>query len=395
MAKKKLSNKELKRQRQQEKGRIRSEKDWEPPESADLYPEVDPELVEDIRPLMGSTPTPTQNELQMMMESLLESAELIDEPEFEDVLLDPMASVTLFIDAAHDRGFTPEDVGKLDEDERIMFELEIIADITDELLTPESLQEIVEALEELRARLKRQGKPLQVAQVALVQSFLQYPEDANALEPIGLVQALVMKSVTAGFEMGEASLEILKSLGEESAEEQQRGGIRALAERLNRSGLVEKVADKIDKVPGLGSFMRKKADDTWATGLSRLFTGELFLGLYDDEELSGAVAIFKRIVTDALQAGEVVETKGPEVMEQLIQYVSELMTPERFDQLHADVRSLLRDEPDLSPKEKYFLTLADVYLAEEDAVQNEIAFLTNALMGELKQYVMAASLEEE
>jgi hypothetical protein len=395
MAKKKLSNKELKRQRQQEKERIRSEKDWEPPESADLYPEVDPELVEDIRPLMGSTPTPTQNELQMMMESLLESAELIDEPEFEDVLLDPMASVTLFIDAAHDRGFTPEDVGKLDEDERIMFELEIIADITDELLTPESLQEIVEALEELRARLKRQGKPLQVAQVALVQSFLQYPEDANALEPIGLVQALVMKSVTAGFEMGEASLEILKSLGEESAEEQQRGGIRALAERLNRSGLVEKVADKIDKVPGLGSFMRKKADDTWATGLSRLFTGELFLGLYDDEELSGAVAIFKRIVTDALQAGEVVETKGPEVMEQLIQYVSELMTPERFDQLHADVRSLLRDEPDLSPKEKYFLTLADVYLAEEDAVQNEIAFLTNALMGELKQYVMAASLEEE
>jgi hypothetical protein len=330
-----------------------------------------------------------------MMQSLLESAELINEPEFEDVLLDPMASVTLFIDAAHDRGFTPEDVGKLDEDERIMFELEIIADITDELLTPESLQEIVEALEELRARLKRQGKPLQVAQVALVQSFLQYPEDANALEPIGLVQALVMKSVTAGFEMGEASLEILKSLGEESAEEQQRGGIRALAERLNRSGLVEKVADKIDKVPGLGSFMRKKADDTWATGLSRLFTGELFLGLYDDEELSGAVAIFKRIVTDALQAGEVVETKGPEVMEQLIQYVSELMTPERFDQLHADVRSLLRDEPDLSPKEKYFLTLADVYLAEEDAVQNEIAFLTNALMGELKQYVMAASLEEE
>jgi hypothetical protein len=92
---------------------------------------------------------------------------------------------------------------------------------------------------------------------------------------------------------------------------------------------------------------------------------------------------------------EVVETKGPEVMEQLIQYVSELMTPERFDQLHADVRSLLRDEPDLSPKEKYFLTLADVYLAEEDAVQNEIAFLTNALMGELKQYVMAASLEVE
>jgi hypothetical protein len=394
MAKKKLSNKELKRQRQQEMERIRSEREWEP-ESADLYPEVDQELVEDIRPLMGVSPTPTQNELQMMMESLLESAELIDEPEFEDVLLDPMASVTLFIDAAHDRGFTPEDVGKLDEDERIMFELEIIADITDELLTPESLQEIVEALEELRARLKRQGKPLQVAQVALVQSFLQYPEDANALEPIGLVQALVMKSVTAGFEMGEASLEILKSLGEESAEEQQRGGIRALAERLNRSGLVEKVADKIDKVPGLGSFMRKKADDTWATGLSRLFTGELFLGLYDDEELSGAVAIFKRIVTDALQAGEVVETKGPEVMEQLIQYVSELMTPERFDQLHADVRSLLRDEPDLSPKEKYFLTLADVYLAEEDAVQNEIAFLTNALMGELKQYVMAASLEEE
>jgi hypothetical protein len=71
------------------------------------------------------------------------------------------------------------------------------------------------------------------------------------------------------------------------------------------------------------------------------------------------------------------------------------MTPERFDQLRAAVRKLLRDEPDLSPEEEFFLNLANNYLAEDDAVQNEIPFLLNALLGELRQKMTAASLEEE
>jgi hypothetical protein len=399
MAKKKLSRGELKRQRQQELERIRSKREWEPPEPFDLYPEVDHELVEDMRPLIGISPSPTQKELQTMMAIVLESSKWIEEPEFEDVILDPMASVELFIEAAEDRGFTLEAIEELDEDERIELQLVIVDDIADELLIPESLQEVGDALDELRARMKRQGKRQHVAEVAMLQSFLQYPQESAALGPIGLIHALVMKSIAAGFEMWAASGEILESLEEEFAEEKQRGGIWPLAERLNRIGAVAKVADTVSKIPGLSSFLSKKADDMWDKGLSRLFEGDLFLGLYSDEELSGAAAILESFITDAMRAeghvDSMPQTSGEEMIEQLIQYISDLMTPERFDQLRAAVRKLLRDEPDLSPEEEFFLNLANNYLAEDDAVQNEIPFLLNALLGELRQKMTAASLEEE
>lgn len=399
MAKKKLSRRELKRQRQQELDRVRSAREWEPPEPSDLYPEIDHELVEDMRPLIGSSPSPTQKELQTMMAIMLESAKWIEEPEFEDVLLDPMASVERFIEVADDRGFTPEAIEELDEDERIELQLVIVDEIADELLIPESLQEIMDALDELRARLKRQGKRRQVAEVAMLQSFLQFPQESAALGPVGLIHALVMKSVVAGLEMWEVSSAMLESLEEELAEEKQQGGIWALAERLTRSGAVAKVVDKVSKISGLSSFIGKKADDVWDKELSRLFEGELYLGLYSNEELSGAAAIIGSFITDAMRAeGQVdslSQTKGQEIVEQIIQYVSDLMTPERFDQLRADIRSLLRNEPELSPDEEFFLNLANNYLAEEDAAQNEMKFLLSALLGEFRETLAAASMEEE
>ncbi|MCI0395641.1 MAG: hypothetical protein L0332_27195 [Chloroflexi bacterium] len=130
--------------------------------------------------------------------------------------------------------------------------------------------------------------------MAALHLFLQRaPDDPGAWAPIGLIQALVVKSVFAGFSLFETSAEIFDSLEDGSEAGREQDNILALKERLEQSGATAKMAQQLGEVPGLTSFLTKKADEAWEKGVGALFTGDLFLGLYSDEELDGAASIFE------------------------------------------------------------------------------------------------------
>src|SRR5688572_15110298 len=130
MAKKKLSRKELKEQKRQTIDSVRQERAWEPPEPGITSPPTT-EVVQDMAMLFGNSARPTPKDLEVITRVVEESEALSEEAEFEEVLFDPMQSVSLFMAAFASRGIEPDDIEGLAEDNEMREE--VMAEIAEEL----------------------------------------------------------------------------------------------------------------------------------------------------------------------------------------------------------------------------------------------------------------------
>jgi len=83
-------------------------------------------------------------------------------------------------------------------------------------------------LNELRLRLKQSGKKKETAKVAALQSYLREDKSRKSWPMIGLVQAIFLRSLSVGFEMMEASIDVS---GPDAGE----GKDLSLTDRLSRS----------------------------------------------------------------------------------------------------------------------------------------------------------------
>jgi hypothetical protein len=72
-------------------------------------------------------------------------------------------------------------------------------------------------------------------------------------------------------------------------------------------------------------------------------------------------------------------------------YITELFTSERLDQLRARLNTTLND-PDCPKEWLVFIVMLAEYMAAEDAAENEKPFLISAFLGEMR--AVSAALEE-
>ena len=189
-----------------------------------------------------------------------------------------------------------------------------------------------------------------------------------------------------GFELMEVAREVEETIDLDESE-------APLHEALAQSSILrQKVDSLLRKEPGLLGFVEKKTDKVWEEGVEALFTGDLYLGLYSPEELETALDIFA--ATFELGLAEEMATRGPpqvkDLMQQLDDYLTELITPERLDRLRARLAAVLKDPA--YKKWLGFLYLLVEYMADKNAVEIEMRFLPQALLGEMK--VMSAEFED-
>lgn len=383
--KKQLTRKEQRAQRQAAIARKRREKGWRPPQL-----NAKQELIDDMLPLFPqireSRPV-SEGELEPMMRVLLDSANLADEPEFEEFILDPFLCVETFINVGEELGIDPEALPDSPDEELEDAQYDLIAQTTRRLLTSDIRREIINRLDQLRLRLKQSAKSKKVAQVAALQLFLSDQKDVESWLTVGLTQALVQRSLEAGFELMSVSMEMM---GPEGAE----GDAQAtsLAQISARPNIAEKIDALTDRIPGLSGFLAKQTDKIWDEGVEAVFDGTLDLDLFTEDELEAAAEVFAEVLgidqadEDSSQAGDRLELNQstiPTLISRLGDHLSELFTPDRVDELRDRLNQVAQDAS--YPEETFaFRQMLAEIMSDEDAIEVEKSFLTWALIGELR-----------
>jgi hypothetical protein len=241
-------------------------------------------------------------------------------------------------------------------------------------------------LDKLRLRLKQAGRREEAARAAVLQSFLGDNVDSQTWALIGLVQAIFHRSVFIGFEMMEASAEAWEA---EDWDEKP----ATLMERLVQSSLGRKAESLLQKVPGLEKYLSKQADTTWDDGVRAVVDGELYLGLFSEDELVIGLDLFRQsfggdfeeAMSEGLEKVELSVEAMHDFVLRVDEYLAELLTSERFNQLRARLDAVLK-EGTFEDKWVPFVYLLAQYMAEPDAAKNERYFLVSAFLGEF-QYV--------
>jgi hypothetical protein len=362
------------------------------------------ELLDDVLPLfpkVGETHISPEGSMKPLMMSILGSEKLIEEPEFEDIILEPLLCAQTFIEVAEELGVDPDSLSRLPDDEREDTHLEILERTAQQLLTDELRQDILEGLDKLRLRLKKSGQQKKVPQVAALQMFLggEGGESQELWPMIGLVQAIIQRSLEIGFELGVASADIMDMEGIEEGDSP-----LEISEKVAASSVGQKLTGLLSKIPGLGGFLEKKADEVWDEGMHALYMGDLNLGLFTPDELGEGVEILNKVMTEGLSQDVITSGKlPPRLVEersvgfviQIDKYITELATPELMERVRERIEAAALD-PDYKERWSAFIFMLVQYFVEETAeTHDEKPFLVYAFMGEMKTMAMQLVEMEE
>ncbi|MBE2202194.1 MAG: hypothetical protein IAE79_26530 [Anaerolinea sp.] len=385
-----LSRKQLKEQRAAQKARIREQRAWEPPAAAPM-PNMSYEEAEALQDMLGENESVATRKLAMIVAN---SMTWVDEPEFDDIFASPLACVEALAEVTAQRGVSPEDVAAWDEDAQDDFHEEIQQEVAARVLTPEVKERILTALEALGQRWRKQLKKQQANEATLLRLLLAERDaerDAElkvAWQMTGLVNALVGRSLTVGFELMEAV-----SPSMEQADEQ----VTILDALENIPPEAEaKTTKLLNNMPGLRRVFEKQVDDMWDKGTHAVYAGDLYLGLFNATEVTGVRGIMQALVTALNQHETLPENVQQEYMTRFIgqidAYIMELMTPARLAQLHARLRQIMETEA-VDARWLPFVALLYGDLREENALEILRPFLNYAMIGELRR--ATANDEEE
>ncbi len=395
--KKQTRKQQAKQQRQAEIARIRKERGWKPSQARSERPQD--EVIEDMLPLFPLIDDPSTSPaagVEQLMMTLVASEDLIEEPEFKDIIIDPMRCVDTFVEVGEELGVDPKALSQLPDEEREDTHMQMLEMTTRRLLTDELRQDIINALNSLRLRLKQAGQPEKAAKAASLQSFLGGSETSEVWPLIGLVQAIVQRSLAAGFELLEASMEVVGADGLDETETP-----LSLVERVAQSSVAQKTSTLLHKVPGLSRFLEKQADSIWDEGSDAVFAGELHLGIFAVEELEAGFDILEATLgagisqeTDTQEpvAIKPTEETGKALVLRIDDFITELFTPVRLDQLRTRLNTILNDK-DYPRKWLPFVLMLAEYMADEAAVENEKVFLISAFLGEMR--AVGAALQQD
>lgn len=388
MAKKKLSRKEQKEQQRQMVEAKRQEREWIAPERG-IVSAPSSDVVEDMASLFSGGRQPSRKDVERLMQIVVESDELAAEPEFEEILFDPMLSLNQFMTGAEDRGFGPEDLDTLEAEEYEGIWGELVEEVTIELLTPELRQEILDALDDLRLRLKEEGEIRRVAEVAAVQASLQgglskTEEWAN----VGLVHQLASKSIQAGFELFAKAAEVFEQTGIDPTSEESMAELLEKITPFTESEAGRQWFEQLNQVPGLAAYMEKESDTIWSAGLDALFKGDLYLNIFSASELARGSDVFDSYLSKAESDEEktaILERDGPAMMAQIQEYVQTLITDPRWlDKAGEALGAALADPLELDDQEQQFVQMGLNDLKAGATAEDMLPFFMRAFLGELR-----------
>jgi hypothetical protein len=326
-------------------------------------------------------------------EMLVMSGLLADEPELEELLFDPMLSVNTLAEVVAELGLVAEGGDLSDWAISEDAQMDVHERVTARLLTKQSQRQFENAIAQLVKRLERTQEAEKLVIASAVQFFMKSVRDKAGWATLGLVQEIVRRSMDAGFKLlnfvdehvseGQSVTDVIRSLGEHK---------------------VTKTFESIvGKVPGLRSYLEKEADTVWEEGIEALENGKLNLELFSPEELQGGVDIIGEVLQlqiDGEAAREeshqptLTEEQSKTFLTRLEEYVAGLFAPERLEQLRAHLDSYL-GEPGGNRPYMAFISMVDLHMRGDNAVEDEIWLLMQSFFWEMRRYLQRESAREK
>lgn len=319
----------------------------------------------------------------MILPVALDSADLADEPEFADLTIPPLEATEAYIGVMQGLGVRVSDIDGMDEEVRDELIGQAIDDTTTVLFTPQLHQQIRTGLMALRARLRRTNQTNELPRVAAVQMFLEMDRSGQVAPALGLVQEIVRRSISVGFDMAQVISEVQavdKAGGPLTPQE--------MVDRISQSEITAKLAAMLDTMPGLRHFLLQQAEEMRDVGKRALFEGRLRLDLYSPAELEDVVNLIKEAIGADLSVfrsfGEHLENIMPKLMPPITEHVRNLFgLPERTLQLRQRMDDLVADPAYTNSEWMPFILALRGDLQKEDGVAYILGDLVAALFGEL------------
>jgi hypothetical protein len=332
------------------------------------------------------------SDMEGLLFSIVASEDLASEPELESIIINPVQCVNTFAEVGEEMGYTPETLADLPEDEHEEVQMQILETSVQRVLTQALQQEILAGLKALRAHWKEEGKPEAAARAAAVQSFLVQDKSLSTWAMLGVVQAIFHRSMMIGFELFEATAETFDTSGsdEEST---------SLYERLSQPNATQKIAALLQEHPEVRNFMEGEADKVWEEGQEAIFSGELGLGLFTEEELQGGLELFKQMLGYDEATGEHEEiSPSPEEVAAFVsridEYVVDRLTPQRLVQMQERLALVLKEKA-VEGKWSPFIILLAEDMKAEDAIENQRGLLVRMFFGEMRQLSQAPGEDDD
>jgi len=360
--------KQRKEERRKAMKRVRQEKGWQPPPDIEF---VDDELTRDLLtfiPEMGGDQPPGLAAAETLTDAVLESYDLLDEPEFAEIYFHPTRIVGVYAELEDERGVTEEMLNSLSEEEEDDLFFDLMEEIARRSLTDELKEEITEAMQAVWMRVRMEGDQEQAGRLAGMMMLLGSEAGEELWAGSGIVQAILRRSLDAGFEL----LDIMEEAG----------ALRMDLGALVQSGRDEEIQKKflagLTKYPGLGELVSDDEAGTWDRGVQALMDGELYLGIFTDEELeAGGDLLGPPVFGDS----EAEASQARANIQKVQEYVAGWLTPEHRDEVREELLTMLADE-ELTGESHPFLMALLSDLDDEDP-DTAIPFLTAAFIGEL------------
>ena len=358
-------------------------------------------VLDDLRPLLnfGSTSdTPSMGEMEKLMMAALGSEDLADEPEFDAVIIPPIDAINAFSAATAEMEIDPETFATNDDpesDEEEDQRIELFEKATTRLLTDELRQEMIDGLTALRARWKAEGRLDDVPQAAAVQMFLESEQPDEVVAAIGLVQALVRRALDVGFTLVDAAPAFDPTEGESPL------SFAELSQHVRETGEGEEFDRLLSEKPEMRRFLEKQMDSFWEQGEKAVFSGELDLDLFTEEELEAAFQITDEVLdSDAARPDSFTDLTREQMatlIARLTAYVDEhLLLPPRRAQFVATVETASADPANAAQWAPFLLMLKDELSDESDeSIPAQRRFLLLTLLGQVLATLQSQTEDEE
>ncbi|MBW7881050.1 MAG: hypothetical protein H3C34_00165 [Caldilineaceae bacterium] len=340
--------------------------------------------------LIRADGTPDPARLEGVIALAAASEYLIDEPEFDAIGLPPLEAMAIYIRTADEMGIKPEDLDKMSEVERSDMEVAILNALIehyhDDLMDP-----LLEALSTVRAQAERAGDSHLYLDASATMLALAGQKDLGLDMMPGLVYALVWRSVEAGFAVASVAVDLV-------GEEAETLPFSEVLRRLHESDQMEALNRLAETNPVLRRYVDEQLDDSWNKGIVALYTGELYLDLFTDEQRERGAAIVRAVaeidgmLTD-LELSAVVFPHLKEITRQLRAYLQEEVLPERLplimDRLEAVANGRYEADREWLP---FIMELLYDLKTDTEGIQSELVF---ALYGEIWPLIILEDADGE
>lgn len=390
MAKKK-SKAQRKEERRRAMARKRRQTGWQPPPAPDWEQD---QVAADMSSLLfgtGENDVPHEELMIPAMEKILNSDDLIQEPEFDGVYADPFVCLQLFSAALEAEGLGGAGPDQLPVAQKEDVYPRLIEELSRRILIPEVQEAILAALQDLRTRAREEGQEALMAQAAGVGAFLDEVRADEVWAQIGVVQAVARRSLSAGIDI----YRVTAKAAEGSATGR---GIERLLGHFTGATPKQSMEDVLAKYPGLENFLSGELQGTWEEGVAALASGVLDLGLFSQAEVSAAFEGARSLGVKLTAEGDLLiagtgseEEKIQAFASWLSGYVDELATRPRLARMQARLGVYADTAP---PSELAFLSLLNEEFEGVDRADRLRPVLERALVGEMRKAVVDSQQEE-